>query len=770
MFEGAGLGNWDVSKVNDMHWIFHGAAVMNANLATWDVAKVTTMRAAFAKAAMFEGAGLATWDTSAVTDLFDTFYNAGTMNASMVNWDVSKVQNMQSLFSGAVKFEGAGLASWNTSAVTSLRNTFGAGKMNADMASWIVSKVTDMERTFNRATQFEGAGLASWDTSAVTSLHRTFEGARVMNSNLASWIVSKVNDMQSTFHGAANFEGGGLESWNVTAVLDMAGTFNGASSLNSCNKRKIADAWADNTAFTDTMYDTYYFSGVQCGGSGCGLGGGSIVTTEQGCKDAAAGYGKKYHGYAGHTWFAGCIVHNGEGHFVPLKAGHTCDKTEFHQDNSNQGYLCQAALKTSYNEEWAAEPWCIGAALNDTQFKTASWDWVENTISATGKWGAIGGWNVREVKDMSYAFSKDRDETGGSFVSNGNSANIASFIGAGLETWHVAQVTTMDGTFTGAASLAPCNKRKIADAWKSSAAFTATNYDEEWSADTCLPSPSSSPSSSGIITAPCDTAQGPATAGACDSTPACAEPPWGCQAIFPLEFQKNTITGACCPVHCRSRNMTGHLCEPAGALSLAGGDGDTSCDINSMLFQGAGGKFLLQECSRTEGRCHVSCNRQNGFQPFQKTEARPIVDRKNCDLTSRFVGLDCVQGCGALTRDVITSQRQSFGLSDNYGFVEDCPGRTLTVNQSCGIRCDEAKGFMPHPSMLEARVACGSRGWLERTNHKDDSSTSKPVLQCVVGCGDLSGVLPNGVEVDKCESTQAVGVRGTRCTLRCSKR
>jgi hypothetical protein len=40
-------------------------------------------------------------------------------------------------------------------------------------------------------------------------------------------------------------------------------------------------------------------------------------------------------------------------------------------------------------------------------------------------------------------------------------------------------------TFTTTTSFTTCNKRKIADAWKSSAVFTATSYDEDWAADTC---------------------------------------------------------------------------------------------------------------------------------------------------------------------------------------------------------------------------------------------------------------------------------------------
>ena len=43
----------------------------------------------------------------------------------------------------------------------------------------------------------------------------------------------------------------------------------------------------------------------------------------------------------------------------------------------------------------------------------------------------------------------------------------------------------MTDTFFSTTSLTTCNKRKITDAWKSSAVFTATTYDEDWAGDTC---------------------------------------------------------------------------------------------------------------------------------------------------------------------------------------------------------------------------------------------------------------------------------------------
>ena len=56
--------------------------------------------------------------------------------------------------------------------------------------------------------------------------------------------------------------------------------------------------------------------------------------------------------------------------------------------------------------------------LTDGEFKAASWDWVQDTTTATSKWGDIGDWDVSGVKDFSYAFSTHRDVVGGTFAND----------------------------------------------------------------------------------------------------------------------------------------------------------------------------------------------------------------------------------------------------------------------------------------------------------------------------------------------------------------
>jgi surface protein len=233
------------------------------------------------KAESFVGTGLEKWSTGAVTNLHNTFLRAQSMNADLGGWKVSRVTNMKSTFNAATKFVGTGLEKWTTGSVTSLRGTFrSASSINADLSGWKVGKVTSLTNTFRKALKFTGIGLSSWDTASTTTLSHTFYQAHEMNADISGWKVGKVTSMVSTFNEASqmnsnlkmwnvanvanlyhtffaafDFAGTGVDTWDVAKVVNMTGIFTSANALTSCNKRKIADAWATNAVFTATSYD-----------------------------------------------------------------------------------------------------------------------------------------------------------------------------------------------------------------------------------------------------------------------------------------------------------------------------------------------------------------------------------------------------------------------------------------------------------------------------------------------------------------------------------
>ena len=77
-----------------------------------------------------------------------------------------------------------------------------------------------------------------------------------MNSDLSKWSVVEVTSLMYTFSNALKYTGVGLHSWDVSKVNDMGNIFYLATSLTSCSKRNIVDAWKSITAFTATTYGT----------------------------------------------------------------------------------------------------------------------------------------------------------------------------------------------------------------------------------------------------------------------------------------------------------------------------------------------------------------------------------------------------------------------------------------------------------------------------------------------------------------------------------
>ena len=209
--------------------------------ATWDYVQDTG-------AATTKWGDIGDWDTSGVGD----FSHSLSKHRNQAGVQLVRNGNPK-----AVTFVGTAISKWDTASATTLDRTFyGASEMNADLTGWKVGKVVTLERTFYTAAKFIGTGLSSWDTASATALASTFNGASEMNADLTGWKVAKVGTLYNTFNGASKFTGTGLWSWDISKVKSMYNTFLSTTSLTTCNKRKIADAWKSSAVFVATTYDT----------------------------------------------------------------------------------------------------------------------------------------------------------------------------------------------------------------------------------------------------------------------------------------------------------------------------------------------------------------------------------------------------------------------------------------------------------------------------------------------------------------------------------
>ena len=159
MFENAkhfnqDLSAWNTSEVTDMFAMFAWAEQFNGNVSTWKTGKVTTMWWMFSGMPLFNQ-DISNWDTSNVIDMARMFYGSPSFNQDLSGWKTGKVINMAQMFWGARSFTGSGLENWDVSKVQSMDSMFlWAEKFNADISNWNPQALTNGKNFIAGKTSF----------------------------------------------------------------------------------------------------------------------------------------------------------------------------------------------------------------------------------------------------------------------------------------------------------------------------------------------------------------------------------------------------------------------------------------------------------------------------------------------------------------------------------------------------------------------------------------------------------------------------------------
>ncbi|GAB5401166.1 MAG: hypothetical protein Aureis2KO_27510 [Aureisphaera sp.] len=225
-----------------------------------DLSNVTSMFSMFGNCHALTGnATINNWDVSNVENMQLLFIAANNFNQPLDNWNVGNVTNMESMFNGAETFN-QDLNSWNTSQVETMRFMFtGALDFNGAIGNWNVSNVTDMGWMFNNAEDFN-QDLNSWNVSQVQDMFFMFLAATNFNGNISNWNPAQVTTMYGMFQNAVNFNQN-ISGWNVGQVTDMGWMFNGATLYNQpignwdVSNVGVATEMLIGTAFSTENYD-----------------------------------------------------------------------------------------------------------------------------------------------------------------------------------------------------------------------------------------------------------------------------------------------------------------------------------------------------------------------------------------------------------------------------------------------------------------------------------------------------------------------------------
>jgi len=168
------IDKWDVSNVENMSDMFKGCTFLNCDVSNWNTRKVKYMDGMFNGCHNIISPGVGNWNISNVENITWMFVHCSRFNEDLSKWDVSKIKNMRELFYRCFNFEGLGLENWDTQSLESLHYTFyDCYKFNGKIGNWNTKKLKNISHTFAECTVFN-QDLNNWDVSNVEKLMNVF--------------------------------------------------------------------------------------------------------------------------------------------------------------------------------------------------------------------------------------------------------------------------------------------------------------------------------------------------------------------------------------------------------------------------------------------------------------------------------------------------------------------------------------------------------------------------------------------------------------------
>lgn len=164
------------------------------------------MSGLFSSTEAFEGRGLEFWDVSKVQNMAVVFSGARGFNADLSRWNTSSATTMSGMFGNALAFDGRGVEQFDVSKVTNLAFMFNQSPLfEADLSNWNTSNAVTMEQFCTSCARFSGKGLEKWQVSRVQNFKSMFQSTEAFNADLSQWDVSSATNLNAMFFHAASF-------------------------------------------------------------------------------------------------------------------------------------------------------------------------------------------------------------------------------------------------------------------------------------------------------------------------------------------------------------------------------------------------------------------------------------------------------------------------------------------------------------------------------------------------------------------------------------
>jgi len=151
---------------------------------------------------------------SNLNSLYNGFRNAFSLDniPNLNNWDVSNVENFESLFARTQINQPLG--NWDVSSAVTLRAMLALTPFNQDVSAWDVSNVVDFSILFFD-TNFN-QDVSAWDVSSGENFEFMFMLSDFAQ-DVSAWDVSSALSLRSMFNACDNFNSD-LSNWDVSSA------------------------------------------------------------------------------------------------------------------------------------------------------------------------------------------------------------------------------------------------------------------------------------------------------------------------------------------------------------------------------------------------------------------------------------------------------------------------------------------------------------------------------------------------------------------------
>jgi surface protein len=277
---GVGLDSWTLTNVSSLQDMFKSATSFNQELGSWSFRPAgVTMHGMFESTSSFVGTGLGNWDVSMVNDFSDFAYGATALNFPITHsnyWEISPGVNCTNIFRDCTNLNGGqapGASGRNFELKFStapgdtyaLNNFFqGSDRFNQDISTdavngyWEMDNVTTLSSFLYQATDFN-QDVSNWNVGNCTDFNFCF-GSTSFNHSLSAWNVSSATDMSGMFFNSS-FDSPLTWGVKTSLVEDMSQMFQltpfdqDISGWSIASLSNASNMFFNNSAWSTTNYD-----------------------------------------------------------------------------------------------------------------------------------------------------------------------------------------------------------------------------------------------------------------------------------------------------------------------------------------------------------------------------------------------------------------------------------------------------------------------------------------------------------------------------------